>query len=461
MIGASLLGMTFQCARCHDHKFEPITQRDYYSLYAILAPAYDVDAWHKPAERVVEGPGEPGEVAAWEERGRRIEGEVLDLKAEAVFKSPFQPLSDEALKSLGESIKKVEAGKGDRPGRIAFVAEPSGIPRPVPLLKRGIYTDPGPVVAPSPPSALLDPGEWVEPSASAGSTSGRRLAFARWLTKPGSRPAALLARVTANRIWQGHFGTGLVSTPENLGYSGSPPLNPDLLEFLAGELARSGWSAKNLHRLILSSTAYRQSTALNSAAAKVDPDNLLLWRYPLRRLDAETIRDAMLAVSGELDERAGGPYVPTIQTGDGEIVVNAKVDGALRRSVYLQQRRTQVLSFLGVFDAPSMVTTCTRRNASTIPLQSLSLLNSQFVVDRAEAFARRLRRETGDANEGRLDRAFLLTAGRSPSEEERRAARKFLAEQPAYYRGKPDAEGRAWVDFCQMLLSSNAFLHGS
>ena len=461
VIGTAFLGMTLQCARCHDHKFEPISQKDYYSLYAILTPAYDVEEWLKPAERVIDGPGEPGELDAWEARCRRVDSDIADLKAAAAFKNPFKSIEGEEWKSLQEAIKKAEGQKGDRPGRIAFVAERSGSRREVHLLKRGIYGDPGPTVAPEPPSALRDSGDWAEPSAEPGATSGRRLAFAGWLTRPGSRPAALLARVTANRIWQGHFGVGLVATPENLGYSGSPPSNPELLEFLAFELAEQGWSAKTLHRLILNSAAYRQTSTINDSALKVDPDNLLLWRFPLRRLDAETIRDAMLAASGELDLRTGGPYVPTQRNEEGEIVVDPKSEGALRRSVYLQQRRTQVLSLLGVFDAPSIVTTCTRRGASTIPLQSLSLLNSRFVVDRAKAFAERVRREAGPSLEARLDRAFLLTTGRPATQSEQAAARAFLSDQPSRYTGQTDAEDRVWVDLCHMLLCGNAFLYGS
>ena len=299
------------------------------------------------------------------------------------------------------------------------------------------------------------------------SSTGRRLALARWLTKPGSRPAALLARVLANRIWQHHFGTGLSATSDNLGYTGSAPTHPELLEFLAGELVRSGWSAKALHRLILTSSVYRQSSAPQPKAARVDPDNRLLARFPLRRLDAEAIRDAMLAASGELDDRQGGPYVPTDRTESGEVVADESTAGATRRSVYLQQRRTQIASLLEVFDAPSIVTTCTRRLPSTIPLQSLSLLNAGFVVARAESSpsgssAIASARAAGQAgDDARITRAFLLTTGRAPDQDERDAARRFLETQPSRYPGQAEADARrhAWADFCQMLLASNAFLY--
>src|SRR5262249_52724224 len=165
---------------------------------------------------------------------------------------------------------------------------------------------------------------------------------------------------------------------------------PELLEFLAWELARSGWSARALHGMIVTSTAYRQSSAPRPEAARADPDNRLLARYPMRRLDAESIRDAMLAASGELDDRPGGPYVPTQRTGSGEGAVDPTTPGATPRSVYLQQRRTQLASLLEVFDAPSIVATCTRRQPSTVPLQSLSLLNSDFVAARAARLVERL-----------------------------------------------------------------------
>ncbi|MFO0888536.1 MAG: DUF1553 domain-containing protein [Isosphaeraceae bacterium] len=200
-------------------------------------------------------------------------------------------------------------------------------------------------------------------------------------------------------------------------------------------------------------------------AESIDADNRLLARYPLRRLDAEAIRDAMLAVSGDLDNRQGSPSVPTRRTDTGEVVPVAEASGELRRSVYLQQRRTQLASLLEVFDAPSIVATCTRRLPATIPLQSLSLMNSDFVVSRAARFAERLEREcpgTGDAaTHTRISRAFVLAVGRPPDLHEREAAAEFLGTQPARYpdRSAPEAAHRALADLCQMILASNAFLY--
>jgi hypothetical protein len=360
-----------------------------------------------------------------------------------------------------KAVKAIDAQRGERPGRIAWVSDVSAVPPDVHLLRRGNYGDPGPTVESGVPAVLSDPDNPFEvvPPAEGASSTGRRMALARWITRPGSRASALLARVTANRIWQQHFGTGLVATPENLGYSGATPSHPALLDELARTLIESGWKAKALHRLIMNSAAYRQRSAPIERARAIDPDNRLLWRFPMRRLDAEALRDAMLAASGELEGRAGGPFVPARRIDTGEVKVDEKTDGAHRRSVYLQQRRTHVISVLEVFDSPSIVTNCTRRNATTIPLQSLTLLNSEFVQSRAGALARRLEREADANDDNRVTRAFLLTVGRRPSDDERAAASEFLAAQPGRYAKRSDAIERTWTDFCQSLLASSAFLY--
>ncbi len=468
VIGSSLLGLTLQCAKCHDHKYEPVTQKDYYQLQAILHPAFNFEHWIKPNDRVViAGPRE--QLARWEAHEKAVDAEINALKR-MVGTGPDAAKKEKALQS---ALQAANAKRLPNPGRIAWVSDVSAEPPEIPLLLRGSLATPGPKVGPGVPTFLTDPDNRYAPTppfAGAKST-GRRLALARWLTKPGSRPAALLARVLANRIWQQHFGVGLVATSDNLGYTGSHPSHPELLEFLASELVRLGWRAKSLHRLILLSTVYRQSSASRPEAARVDPDNRLLGRFPLRRLDAEAIRDAMLAVSGDLDQRAGGPYVPTRRTDSGEVVVDLATPGATRRSIYLQQRRTQIDSLLEVFDAPSIVTTCTRRLPSTIPLQSLSLLNSEFVVARAKRLATRLDLETKDDplchTTGQIDtnafvtRAFMHVIGREPNPDERNASRQFLRTQPSRYPGLTESNARycAETDLCQILLASSAFLY--
>ena len=464
IIGSSLLGLTLQCAKCHDHKFEPVTQKEYYQLQAILYPAFNLEHWQKPNDRlVVAGPRD--EQGRWEAHDKAIDDQVESIKREFASK----PDAAKQEKSLKHAIEAANQKRLPNPGRIAWVGDVSSDPSEIPLLLRGNLATPGPTVGPGVPAFLTDADNRYAPKPLfTGSTStGRRLALARWLTKPGSRPAALLARVLANRIWQNHFGAGLSATSDNLGYTGSVPTHPELLEFLAVELARSGWSPKALHRMILTSSVYRQSSAPQLIAVRVDPDNRLLARFPQRRLDAEGIRDAMLAVSGELDDRQGGRYVPTHRTESGEVVADESSAGATRRSVYLQQRRTQIASMLDVFDAPSIVTTCTHRLASTIPLQSLSLLNAGFVVARAQKLAERLERDcncvaAGQAgDDARITRAFLLTTGRAPYGDERGPARRFLDSQPSRYPGRSESDARrhALTDFCQMLLASNAFLY--
>jgi hypothetical protein len=520
---SSLLGITIQCARCHDHKFEPVSQRDYYSLQAIFFPAYCPDRWLKPADRVVA----VGSKSRREEVQRRtewIDRQVQALRSglEAIA-APFQErILEERLQSLepakraevvkafktakdkrtpeqaallrahGEAVKisdedltkrfpdyssirepivkVIAAREKERPPaleRVSVFAETDPNPPVHHILVRGQHHVPGPEVAPGVPAALCTPENQfrLPPRPADRTSSGRRTAFADWVTSPNN---PLFARVMVNRIWQYHFGTGLVATPDNFGQSGARPSHPELLDFLATEFVRDGWSVKSLHRLILKSAVYRQSSAFRESGSESDPDNHLLWRFPLRRLDAEAIRDAMLSISGDLDAKEGGPFVPTHHTEDGSVVVDEKIHGARKRSVYLQQRRTQVPTLLEVFDSPSVVTNCTFRNTSTVPLQALALLNSEFARKRAQGFARRLEEEAGTDRDKKIDLAFRFAYGRKPNEKEFAAAHRFLTTQQQVYSdsgrtgvGQPTrvSDRRIWDDFCQMILSSNGFLY--
>jgi hypothetical protein len=308
------------------------------------------------------------------------------------------------------------------------------------------------------PAALCTPtnGYRLETESPNGTSTGRRSALARWITSPDH---PLFARVMVNRIWQHHFGAGLVATPDNLGQSGARASHPELLDYLATEFIRAGWSVKAMHRLILRSAVYRQTSAFREDGFQADPDNRLLWRFPLRRLDAEALRDAMLAVAGELDPRLGGPYVPTRRTAGGTVEVDEHHGGARRRSVYLQQRRTQTVTMLELFDTPAMTPSCGIRNPSTVPLQSLALLNSAFARQRARAFASRLDHEAGAEAGKRIHLAFRLAASRGPRAPELAAAQRFLETQQTLDAGEKDGPQRAWIDFCQMILASNMFLY--
>jgi len=388
-----------------------------------------------------------------------------DPKFDPKARKELAARAEEERKSLERAVAALSERRTPNPGQIAWVTDLVAEPPDAHILTRGEYGKFGAKVEPSGIAILSDADNPFEakPPFEGAKTTGRRLALAHWLTRPGTRPSALLARITVNRLWQQHFGVGLVATSENFGYSGSAPSHPELLEFLADELIRSGWRLKAIQRLIVRSAVYRQSGSPRDEAgtAKSDPDGRLLSRFPLIRLDAEAVRDAMLAVSGELESSQGGPFVPSQRRPDGEVVVDETTVGAHRRSLYLQQRRTQVLSMLEVFDAPSIVASCPKRSTSTIPLQSLNLLNSDFVAARARSLAQRVQREAGPDPAARVDRTFRLIADRLPDDTERAAALRFVAQQPGHYGGRPaeEADRHAWSDFCQMLLASNAFLY--
>lgn len=372
---------------------------------------------------------------------------------------------EERRSQYDQQRKNLESQRSPEPGRaIAWVSDKSGKPPVVPFLTRGQYHLREGDVPPSALSILSPPGEeFVPPTPEAdAATTGRRSAFADWLLRPHGRPAALLARVHVNRVWRQYLGRGIVPTTDNLGLSGAAPSHPELLEELAAGFVAGGWSQKELHRRIVTSTVYRQSSAPREAGLARDRDNRLWWRWPVRRLEAEVIRDAMLSVSGQLDRTPHGPAVPTRQTAIGEVIVEEQTPGAWRRSVYLQQRRSQTLSFMKVFDAPAVATICTTRPSSTVPLQSLALLNSDFALARAEVFARRLLAETDGSTAALVGRAWRLALGREPTATEAALAAGFVDSQRTQYTSPETvAEAQRWAatDFCQMLLASSPFLY--
>jgi len=510
----SLLGLTIQCARCHRHKFEPISHAEYYGLQAIFFPAYNPDRWTMPKDRIIQM-GSKTERVQWQERN-----DIVDRQIKALRNSLTPVAHSLRAQYLGERLKHVDAGLRGQLIQAALVPEKKRTKeqeslikkhakevqvsddelaqrfpefaalraqvgkavaarakdRPPPLEKLSVFveTDPQPPVhhvmrrgQHNQPDAEVQPGVLaaittsgngfrIEPRSPGRVSTGRRTAFARWVTSPEN---PLFARVMVNRVWQHHFGVGLVSTPDNLGKSGAKPSHPELLDYLADEFVKSGWSVKAMHRMILRSAVYRQASTPRAELSKIDTDNRLLGRFPLRRLDAEALRDALLQVSSELDVRVGGPYVPTRRTGEGIVEVPEKQEGAKRRSIYLQQKRTQVATLLQLFDAPTIVGNCSVRPTSTVPLQALTLLNSDFTRAKAKAFAQRLAREAGADPNQRLCLTFRLTCARLPTKDENDAAQRFLAAQTKVYAGATDRDERIWTDLCQMILASNAFLY--
>jgi hypothetical protein len=287
--------------------------------------------------------------------------------------------------------------------------------------------------------------------------TGRRLAFARWLTQPDH---PLTARVMMNRVWYHHIGTGLVKTLENFGVKGERPSHPELLDWLATEFVRRGWSIKEMHRLIVTSRTYRQSNRITPVRRKLDPQNRLLSRMTLRRMNAEALRDSLLFVSGKLDDHPGGPPDPVSVDRDGLVTANATADGGWRRSVYLQYRRTEIPTMMETFDYPEMGPNCVARNVSTVSPQSLMLMNNQRVRQLAAAFALRvedlLSAQGKDDRGARIDLVYQLALSRPPRERERLLGIETLKELEAAWK---EDRGAALETYCHTILNSAAFLY--
>ncbi len=457
--GDVFLGLGVQCARCHDHKFDPILQKDYFRLQAFFAPILprdDLDT-ATPAEREAHR----RQMAAWEAKTAGIRAELAELEAplrekgahEAITRFPpdiqamilkpvaqrlplehqlaelayrqvtyeydhletrFKGAAKEKWLELRRRLAQFDADKPD-PLPAVFAATDAGKGAPPVLIpKKG--KEP---VAPG-FLTVLDPRELKVPPLA--SSTGRRSELARWLTRPEN---PLTARVIANRVWQYHFGRGLAANASDFGTLGEPPSHPELLDHLARWLASpSGgapWSLKKLHRLIVTSATYRQSTRSPMAIAyrQRDPENRWLWRGSVRRLEAEQIRDSVLAVTGELNPQSGGPGVPSNEP---------------RRTIYTRFMRNTRDPLLDVFDLPQFFTSASSRDTTTTPVQALLLVNSQTLLLRSEALAARLEREAGSDPAAQVTRAYHLLYGRPPRPNELAAGLKFLAEQPTRIR---------------------------
>ncbi len=396
-----------------------------------------------------------------------------------------------------DDLKAMDAKIGEIRGRkpvedfISVLTEPSDKVPVTYLFHRGDPKQPKDAIAPGGLTVLAPPGQSIalpekDPDLA---TSGRRLAFARWLTS-GTNP--LVARVLVNRVWLHHFGRGLVGTPADFGVMGERPSHPELLDWLASDFVEHGWRLKRLHKLIMTSTAYRQSSRRDPRGEERDPENRLYWRKPVQRLDAEAIRDSILATSGALNKAMFGPPVPVRPDVHGQIVVGIdKTEGdnkmpvevslkgeEFRRGIYIQARRSRPLAMLHAFDAPVMEVNCERRQSSTVATQSLMLMNSQFMLDQAARFAQRLQKEAGDDCARQIARAWHLAFSRSPSDHELAEAAEFLSRQMEKLKSvaevkdekskkdekakpatSPAPELQALTNLCQALLSANEFLY--
>jgi hypothetical protein len=496
----AFLGLGMGCAKCHDHKYDPILQRDYYRLrsyFAALIPRDDASVV-PPAP----GTGEAERRAAWEALTADIRAEMAELEQEARDRaeesavSKFQPQMQQLLQlredsgtlgpreeqlttlafrqvvmeydkvpsqlkdrarerweGLAAELKRFEAIRPPDPdveaiGDVGPVAPPTVIPGD----RSGEEIAPGILSILDPePAAVGPPRGWP-------STTGRRSALAAWLTDPEN---PLVPRVMVNRLWHSHFGRGIVATTSDFGRLGEAPSHPELLDYLATRLIDEGWSLKAIHRLMMTSATYRQSSSREdlSACKAVDPENLLFWRMPVHRIEAEPIRDAMLAVSGELDLDAGGPSVPPDQP---------------RRSIYTRFLRNVKDPMLGAFDVADGYLSTGQRNVTTAPTQSLLMINGSWTLRRAGAFADRLFEDDSLDDAGRIRLAFRLAFGRPAEDEELTAALAFVGGRDSGDRlaaappcggeessgpESPEADRSAWVDFCHVLLNASEFLY--
>ncbi len=522
-LGATVLGLTVGCAKCHDHKYDPIPQKDYFRLQAFFAGV-------RPREDLVllssnQHTDWQRQQADWEGKTSSIRTQLATLE-EPVRKRFFESRKGRFPKEVQEAIETVPAKRTSLQWLLYHKALPqlemtegdvaSGVnsekaevksrwkelrkqldsfrnlkPDPLPL-GQGI-TDVGAEV---PKTFLLAGGlmnkplEEVQPgflstittespqiSAPNNESSGRRTALANWLASPQN---PLTARVIVNRVWQGHFGRGIVGTPSDFGQTGERPTHPELLDWLTSEFIRNGWSLKKLHRLILTSKAYQQSADYNPKAAKADSENRLLWRFRRQRMTGEVLRDTLLSVSGELSLQRGGesvmPPLPADVTTRGYWKDSTNPKESNRRSIYIFVKRNLRFPLFEAFDMPDTHEACARRQVTITPLQSLLLMNEATMLQTARTFAERVLRETENDPKAQIERAYQLAFQRSPDVDEHYRALRFLTKQAEIAeqrlqanekifvpqtlpQGVNKAQGAALIDFCHVLMNTNEFVY--
>lgn len=541
IISTSLLGMTVACARCHDHRYDPIPQTDFYQLRAMLEPAYDWKKWRSPKQRLISLYTDQHR-----EEAKRIESEAakIDVARDTKQKEYIDRTFEKELTKLDASIREpirtarntpvakrtktqirllaehpsvnVSAGSlylydkkaADDLKQLASNAATIRATRPKEDFIRALTETPH---AAQPPKTFLfargdhdQPKQVIQPAVlqvfakQQGAprllandkdivTTGRRLNYAKWLTS-GKHP--LTARVIVNRVWAQHFGRGIVASLGDFGFLGDRPTHPQLLDWLASDFMASGWKLKRLHKIMMTSKAYRQASTSSAAGIEKDPENRFLWRMPIRRLEAESLRDSILAVSGQMNRQMFGPAVPVMEDGVGQIVIGKEnKDGEgkpgkaipmkgqeFRRSIYIQVRRSRALGLLESFDSPVMSPNCTSRNSSTVAPQALMLMNGQFAIEQAELFARRVYKEAGDNIQEQVKLAWRLAYGSKPRDVDVDAAVAFVNGQAANLNStnatkvaskkkapsdtqRHDVSIHALARYCHALISSNRFLY--
>jgi hypothetical protein len=521
IVSTSLLGVSVGCAECHDHRYDPVPQTDYYALRAVFEPAFDWQAWKTPPQRLVslytesdrqiaaevEAEAKPLETARNEKQAKFMAealakelekyDEPLREQLRTAYNTPTDEQSDEqkallnqhpsvnittgnlyqylpeAAEELKKDAAKLDEVRAKKPAEefVRALIEPADHVVQTRLFHRGDHPQPKQVVAPAGLSVVSPDGEWqsfADDDPELPST-GRRLAFARWLTG-GDQP--LVARVIVNRIWMHHFGRGIVATPSDFGRLGAAPTHPDLLDWLADEFVQQGWSLKQLHRLILTSTAWRQAAGRTPELDAIDSSNRFYCRQSVVRLEAEALRDRTLAVTGQLDRMLFGAPVAVQADDSGQVVV---AGDQTRRSLYVRVRRSQPVAMMQAFDAPVMQVNCESRPVSTVATQSLMLMNGEFILTQARKLADRVAAETA-TTEGEVDeydrlpeqisRAWQLALCREPNADELQMALVFVARQVEHMGGHTDAlpkdirpDQQAMANLCQALMTCNEFLY--
>ena len=536
VLGSSVMGLTLRCAQCHSHKYDPIPQRDYYRLVSVFQGAYDVYDWLKPTSVAGQSKQKNptrryliqvsnDATKQWQAARRPVEDQIKAAqdelaKKEAEFRAKFidENLSDVPAelhvairamlelsgkerspeqKALAEkyeklptatsadlvkkyadfkkikaaSDKKIKALDAKMPKQPMIRALwDRGEPSPTWIFRRGEYTNPGDLVGPGVPSVLTDGKTPFELKPERPGSTGRRLAFAEWLTDP-QHP--LTARVMVNRIWFHHFGRGIVESLGNFGKTGVAPTHPELLDWLAVSFVENGWSFKWLHRQILLSKTWQQSSTLRLESEERDSDNRWLSRMPLRRLEAEPLRDSLLFTSGQLDTTAFG--VPDAVVGRADGLVTAKrQEAGWRRTVYVQQRRSTLPSILETFDLPQMNPNCVERPNSMVASQALHLLNNGMVRGLTRQFAERIETKAGDDRYKQVEEVYQDALSRKPTPEETQLALETLSKLTAEWENRaisesdtekrsattesPSAETLALANFCHVIMNSAEFL---
>jgi hypothetical protein len=548
MIGTTargFLGLTVNCARCHDHKFDPIPQADYYRMMASFFPFVDydyplvsakefaeykairagVEAQTKPLKAAVRAIEAPYKKALFEKKlkampediqaavntpeEKRTSGQkllatqVLSIGSMGRKDLDLSTSDREKIANLETQIRELERGLPPKPPMAAGIRDgdyrftpdgPGDEPVPGTTANRvkvdfkGSYV-PEPGQAYTPPPLMFPPGSpsgkvvkpgfltailegeprTEDPPANNPSTSGRRRALAEWIA---SEDNPLTARVIVNRIWQHHFGRGIVSTASNFGKMGAMPSHPELLDWLATEFVRDGWSIKKIQRLIMTSQSYQRASAFdNPANLAKDADDVYLWKFPLHRLEGEAIRDIILTASGKLNLKAGGPpffpAVPAAVRDDvkkiGRWELTKEEPSTWRRGVYSYYKRAMKYPMFEVLDLPDSNITCERRSSTTVPTQALTLMNDEFVLLQAQYFADRVRNESGADPAAQLRTLYRIALSRDPSPAEMTANLAFLKKQQAWHASqKPGAEnpeGKALIDMCSIVLNLNEFVY--